>query len=293
MNSWDDLLSAALVGTERSTARLDAALQDAALGLAVRAFAADAEAEHRLLIAAAVAGSLRRAGFVPVIRDQAPPPRAAAVETLPPCSLRTMLTLRAVIEGKSSLKPLVAEALTILARKSKRVPHPFLPRLFEIASVYRKDARWVAAVARVMGERGKWLAEQNAHWSFLLSAQPELIDQDAERMNREQEAAALRILHEAKVIAHYETIQNLMEFGVHWSGAFAQHFIEQIVKENANAKQAQADLTWMSEIVMLIPPDQVEMAVEMLKGRGANNALNTLSYMLTLRQTILKELAHE
>ncbi len=160
---WEELVSSALMGSERRPLKITADAPEL-----VRTLESD-NAEHRLLMSAAVMSIYRRAGYRPTtLMIPAVPP--APAETRPVCSERAVLHLRGLLERISAYNPLLIEWLGIIGSKGKRVHHPYLPALLDWAAMNRKNKVIVTHIAAVMGERGRWLAEQNSRWAFLLEA---------------------------------------------------------------------------------------------------------------------------
>jgi Family of unknown function (DUF5691) len=154
-SSWDDLVSAALLGTQRR--RLD----PAGLPMPVRPLVAGAP-EEALLTAAAVLANYRRAGHVPARPEKRPPVADRDKRPLvPPAARRRMLRLPAELLG---------EWLQAVHEKGLRVAPEYLPALAETART-RPSVR--APLAAVAGPAGSWLGERNPAWSFLVSVAAE------------------------------------------------------------------------------------------------------------------------
>jgi hypothetical protein len=172
MTMWEELVSSALMGSERRPLEITADAPDLVQTL-------DSEnAEHRLLMSAAVMALYRRAGYCPTtFTIPAVPP--APAEIRPACSERAVLHLRELLERIPAYNPLLIEWLTIIDSKGKRVPHPYLPALLDWTGLNRKNKVIVTPMAAVMGERGRWLAKQNSRWAFLLEAESKPDDKPA------------------------------------------------------------------------------------------------------------------
>lgn len=159
--TWDDLVSAALLGTQRR--RFDAD----GLPAAVRPLVPD-EPEAGLLTAAAVLATYRRAGRAPARPDTRP----AAAERderplVPPAARRRLLRLPA---------ELLAEWLDAVRERGLRVPPEHLPALADAART-RPPLRAPLAIAA--GPAGAWLGERNPAWAFLVSAVPGAVGDEA------------------------------------------------------------------------------------------------------------------
>ncbi|MEO9326009.1 DUF5691 domain-containing protein [Nocardioides sp. C4-1] len=154
--TWDDLVTASLVGTGRRT------VPAWPPGLAVRE---GASPEERLLDAAAVGGALRRAGRVPARRadplEQAGPDRRPA----PPARAVQLLDLVLVQPpvGRRLLPALLRVWFDEAGRRGYRVHHGALPTLLTMAT---GDATLRPVVAPVLDERGRWLAGLRREWGW-------------------------------------------------------------------------------------------------------------------------------
>ena len=135
--SWRELVSTALLGTERrdtiAAAPLDIARQTP---------------EESLLARAATTAVYARAGARP--QTAATPLPAASAETLPRCSPGAALLLSTILEG--DFGGVLDEWLELARARGVRVPEELLPALFAHAQGRQE------AVLAVAGERGRWLA---------------------------------------------------------------------------------------------------------------------------------------
>jgi hypothetical protein len=155
VNVWDDLVSAALLGTQRR--RVDPAV----LPAPVRPLVAGAP-EEALLTAAAVLANYRRAGYVPARPDARLPVAERDKRPLvPPAARRRMHRVPPELLG---------EWLWAVHDNGMRVPSEHLPALAEVART-RPPLR--APLAAVAGPAGSWLGERNPAWSFLVTVAAE------------------------------------------------------------------------------------------------------------------------
>jgi hypothetical protein len=151
VNGWPELISIALLGTER---REPPVLADPALAGLV----GDGSAEDRLLSAAGSLAVVRRAGWR---APPAPPlPGPAPADVLPSCGAAAAYRLLLLLDDHRALLP---EWLRAVARRGLRVPAERLPDLLEAATTNQalRDA-----VEAVLGERGRWLAAQAPRWGW-------------------------------------------------------------------------------------------------------------------------------
>jgi Family of unknown function (DUF5691) len=153
VSAWDDLVSTALLGTQRRRPDL------AGLPAAVRPLVTGEPAEA-LLTAAAVFADYRRAGHVPAHPDSRLPEAARDGRPLvPPAARRRLLRMPSDLLG---------EWLHAVHGKGLRVPPEHLPALAEAART-RPGLR--PPLATVAGPSGSWLGERNPAWSFLVTVE--------------------------------------------------------------------------------------------------------------------------
>jgi hypothetical protein len=157
--AWERVVRAALLGTERQAAPVDAATDEPALDAAVAALS-DQPAEARLLGTAALLDAWRRAGQRGV-RMAAPPPEPAPEGDERPCSPVAARVLRQLLAG--SPPPLLAEWMGLAERAGAAIPHELLPAVLDFGV---RHAAVRADVARALGARGRWLAAQNPAWAY-------------------------------------------------------------------------------------------------------------------------------
>lgn len=134
--SWEELLSTALLGTDR------------------RPYTPD------LLRAAAVEVVRRRAGQTPLTAE---PPAPAPPETRAAVSREAVGRLCRLLGGEHPR--LLPEWLEAAAATERIVPPHTLPDLLERG---RRDRSIRPGLATLSGVRGRWLAERNPAWSYLL-----------------------------------------------------------------------------------------------------------------------------
>ncbi|WP_327105203.1 DUF5691 domain-containing protein [Nonomuraea glycinis] len=134
--SWDDLASTALVGTDR------------------RPYPGD------LLGSAAVEVVRRRAGWRPARPGE---PARAADEEQDAVSRRAAERLVRILGGEH--ERVLPEWLAVAAGAGRRVPAYLLPELLHRG---RRDDSIRADLGVLAGRRGRWLAERNPVWAYLL-----------------------------------------------------------------------------------------------------------------------------
>src|SRR5215472_8574086 len=156
VSGWPELVSVALLGTERRDPPLPA--DPALAGLAGAAGGRQRSAEERLLSAAGALAVLRRAGR---LAPPAPPlPEPAPAEPRPACGAAAAYRLTLLLDDQRALLP---EWLRAVAGRGLRVPAERLPDLLEAGTASQAMRR---DVEPVLGERGPWLAAQVPRWSW-------------------------------------------------------------------------------------------------------------------------------
>jgi hypothetical protein len=167
MSIWADIVTTAVVGTERQA--LPASAVDAALQ-ALYAQLETADREGALLHAAALTALYERAGRLPAKSGEASP-EAAPAETLPRCNTRVAARLRMLLQR--GYDDLFAEFLAALAQTSQRVPEEVLPVLLETGKAKETLANLLPPV---IGAHGIWLGQQNVEWAYICGdTQPEAV----------------------------------------------------------------------------------------------------------------------
>ncbi|GAB2778173.1 DUF5691 domain-containing protein [Streptomyces chlorus] len=161
---WEDLVTTALLGTDRRTPA---------------GSASGANAPAALLDAAAVATVRRRAGLRPARAAERPRPAPEDPRPqLPPAAARRLTMLLTDRSGASGggrrgaapdLLELLPQWLAAANAHGFAAPPPALPALLDAARG-RTDLR--PAALRLAGPRGLWLARLNPDWRFALRSAP-------------------------------------------------------------------------------------------------------------------------
>jgi hypothetical protein len=183
MKAWDDLVAAALLGTDRQPA--PPPLPDGPCASVLGGV--EGTVERRLLAAAGVLAVYGAAGRLP---GTAPPPATVCdPEERPRCGPRAASRLRRLLRGEQ--RQLLPEWIEAADRAGLRAPEELLPELLGVA---RSTPEVRAVVEPVLGRRGRWLAGQNPEWSFSAV----LAEEDWQTGAREERAALLRHLRQAE-----------------------------------------------------------------------------------------------
>jgi len=151
--SWDELVSAALLGSERGT----------------RGGPLPRLADPREVLDLAAASSVaRRSGarphrLSPTVAD-APltRPSPMPLDPRPLISPAAALRLRSILDGYQKYLP---EWLAVARAAGCRIPPVFFPELIDLT---RNNAQIRADLTTLLGEPGRWLAALNLNWAFFL-----------------------------------------------------------------------------------------------------------------------------
>lgn len=158
VDAWGRLVSAALLGTERSEP------PPIALPAPVAAVA-ERPTETRLLATAAVLATTRRAGWLPE-SDSGAVPEPAPDDPRKVVGAAAAWILRRALDERPDL---VAEWLELARDVDRRPPDDELPRLLALAARHRPTR---AALAPLVGFRARWLVEQLPDLARGLPASP-------------------------------------------------------------------------------------------------------------------------
>lgn len=165
--TWDDLLSAALVGTSRRTFNLDQ------LSIPGADRINEDSAEATVLAAAALAAGYRRAGWTPPTWRGNPTPPADP-DDRPECTpaatqlLELLLNRGIRVEGGTEL--LAVHWLTAARDAGRRPPYRLVVDLLRFGTA---NTRTRPLVRDVIGPRGTWLAQHNPSWRWAAVVPPQ------------------------------------------------------------------------------------------------------------------------
>lgn len=160
MNLWQEVVTTALVGTQRRA--LSLTLPTGQLG-DILSDLNSSDPEGALLSAVAAISLYQQAGQLPVKNHQPLPQRCPPDES-PCCSTRAGQYLRLMLLKER--EKLLPEWLAAAAKAGKRAPEHCLPGLLELG---RNSRQLRSAILPVIGKRGRWLAAQNPDWDYVVS----------------------------------------------------------------------------------------------------------------------------
>ena len=157
MQTWDDILATAVVGTEQRELKLAAREDDLGRLLAQ---IGDTDREGWLLSAASVVGLYRNAGVAPPL-DTQPLPEASDQDEAIRASRASGQHLALMLEGE--FRDVLPEWLAAMKSAGKRVAEEHLPALLDLG---RDEAPLRGTILPVLGQRGEWLAAQHPEWVY-------------------------------------------------------------------------------------------------------------------------------
>jgi len=183
--AWQDLLSLALIGSDR---RSPAPLQmEGPLGELI-AHLDPTDPPRYVLGAAGAIAAYRQAGFQPP--TVAPPPlEPCPPETRARCSPEAARLLALLLDTPE----LLPEWLHLARDRGERVPESLLPELLECA---RMRANLREALLPVLGERGRWLAALNPTWRYACPEDPNTCEQRWQFGTRSERLQVLRTVRD-------------------------------------------------------------------------------------------------
>lgn len=157
MSTWTELVSAALVGTERR-----AFVPSPSPGPSPDSATAAAPDPARALLREAMLAALPALTGTQPAPYEGPLPQSAPADERPLIPSAARLRLRAVVDVHPKY---LGEWLAAVHAAGCRIPSAALPGLLEAG---RNNVALRGELAEVLGERGRWLARQNPEWRYLL-----------------------------------------------------------------------------------------------------------------------------
>ena len=164
MKLWHEIVSTAIVGTERQSFKLPAQVfGESAPGLSLPE--GDAP-EVSLLKTAALISSYRRAGIKSTTDREAAPEIFAADEEPVYISKRSELHLATILAGNYS--QVLPEFFELAAKNGRVLPPQFLSEILDLGASKRDLRKFILPVT---GERGRWLARHRDEWQWALETE--------------------------------------------------------------------------------------------------------------------------
>ncbi|MGP1387521.1 MAG: DUF5691 domain-containing protein [Thainema sp.] len=158
MDVWQDVVKAALIGSDRQPFALPA-LVDSPLANILAQLDASSPAAHMLQVAGVLA--LHRQASWTAPQQDIPLPEPCDRTDLPCCSAIATQLLEGILTGDE--RALLPEWLNLAAQAGQRVSPEMLPKLLDVG---RQNVPLRPAILFVLGKRGQWLAAQNDSWDY-------------------------------------------------------------------------------------------------------------------------------
>jgi Family of unknown function (DUF5691) len=193
---WSELVKTALLGTEKSA--VDESLLPDAVRRALEA-AAPGDPETRLLRAAALSLVYREAGQLPEKSTLPPlPPAPDETQGYGPPARQALL---GKLLGHAAQQPDLVGFLLDKMAEANTILHPnFLVQTLNLGlDQHGKKLR--EKIAKVAGERGRWLAALNPAWRYVLPADLEARWKEGSLADRRKLLAELRPTEPARAFA--------------------------------------------------------------------------------------------
>lgn len=267
MDSWNDIVHTAMLGTEKKQLSLQALpgpLQDALQKLNE---SGSGDREEQFLQIASLVFNYQQAGLVPE-RISNPAYSTAPAEEKSYCSKEATIVLRELIAEEI---PALLKIWLQKAKEKELLADPSLvPALLEQA-VYRKELR--PLVAACCGKRGEWLAGFNGAWNFSVVATAE------EQWLTGTPEQRRGVLKELRRKEPGTAVLWLQKTWAEEDAATKQSFLE-ILAEDPN----EGDIAFLEGLVSEKSKKVKEQAMELLRCLPASQLVQ--SYQNYLQQTI-------
>ncbi len=160
MNSWETCVATALIGVNRQLPNINPPHP------ATESYHAQLQAQPpgtQLLSIASLLSAYQKAGHqLATGQSQLAP---AAPQDLPPCEDRAADYCQAVLveRGTTQSRQLLPELLELLGQANRSVPYQLLPALLDWG---HSEPVLRSAILPILGNRGRWLADQNPRWAY-------------------------------------------------------------------------------------------------------------------------------
>lgn len=161
MKLWQDIISTALVGSERHPLKIDGVDDPSSLGFVI-AQHASGNIERAILTSASIATVYQRSGQKLAGLDTPPDIEASKPETRIECPQSASYLISRTINDK--YVDILMDVFEILAEHKLRIPYPLIPDILDLA---KRHVAFRDVLPDVIGERGRWLISQNPDWSYV------------------------------------------------------------------------------------------------------------------------------
>jgi hypothetical protein len=156
---WQDLVSTALVGTQKQAVKLKCL--DNELGKILSKLDTE-DYEGSLLSAAGAIALYKKAGKLPKA-DSSKLPQSSGITDIPECNTSAEQHLEMMLNGQYT--EILPEWLKIVTECKKLVSAKYLPDLLNLG---QRQSNLREAILPVLGKRGLWLAAQNPEWDYVV-----------------------------------------------------------------------------------------------------------------------------
>lgn len=294
MTTWDNLLTAALLGTGRRPLQIG----DDAPTLLQQIETTDSE--QLLLIAGGVMTLFHRAGYVPAT-DMRALEAPAPAESRVPCSIHIASLLLQLLDHPDANRLLVGEWLLLIEGKKKRIPHVFLP---EIMQRVKRDNALLPMVIPVLGERGKWLAAQNPEWDKFLSMKPDaapawiqvFLSGEAPTVEAIPKDAEIRESLNNQPMRDSQVLVQLSKYKYVWSEMLIEAFVARVIADHKKKAYVGLDNEVIGLFAASVPRNKIGSMFSRLNAAAGDEKyvfFRALFETLDLRRNMLQELSHE
>lgn len=202
---WPDILTTALLGTDRQQLTSTTAASSDELNKLLAQLNPQ-ERESQLLSAAALHTIYQQAGQRPE-KSSIEIPIPAEPDSQSVCSPLAAQHLATILNNYPTL---LLEWLTNLARVDRRIPEASLTSLLTFKNTTGTDdtKEIRAAIFKVIGKRGRWLAAQNSQWQYanVELVAPQNIDEVWQTGNKPTREALLRELRQSDPVRARELV---------------------------------------------------------------------------------------
>ncbi len=205
---WKNLIKTALIGTDRSELSESTLEELKKLGVEIEATPANI-----LLEGATLYAQMRKAGFQPK-KWEGEIPFPAQKDKSKICSKKSSEHLAMILTG--TFTPALDNYIEQLIFNKKSLPPELLPELLEKC---RSDKTLWKKLKNAIGERGKWLIEQNEDWHFLIGKRDQVEWEEGTKNER------IALLHHLRRVQPDEALENIEST---WDEDDWQHRVEYI-----------------------------------------------------------------
>jgi Family of unknown function (DUF5691) len=170
MNDWETCVSTALIGVNRQSPSIHPS--HPVLANYEPQIQAQLPGAQLLAIASLLSAYQKAGQRIPQGQYQ---PEPAMPQDFPPCDGHRAFYCRSVLIERPTAqsRQLLPELLQLLKQSNRSVPYELLPALLDWG---RSESQLRSAILPILGNRGRWLANQNSHWAYARAAEDRVTD---------------------------------------------------------------------------------------------------------------------